>query len=98
MRRAIFLDDGGVLNDNARRGPQWQRLVGEFFAPRLGGEPECLGAQRTATSFGPLLDRLTLSARSRPRPSVLPLTWREYEYDWLALMCRRRGRRGAAAG
>jgi HAD superfamily hydrolase (TIGR01509 family) len=35
----LFLDDGGVLNDNAVRAPQWQRLVGEFFAPRLGGEP-----------------------------------------------------------
>ena len=33
----IFLDDGGVLNDNDRRAPQWQRLVGEFFVPRLGG-------------------------------------------------------------
>ena len=40
MRRpAIFLDDGGVMNDNALRGPQWQRLCGEFFAPLLGGEP-----------------------------------------------------------
>ena len=33
----IFLDDGGVMNDNERRSPQWQRLVGEFFSPRLGG-------------------------------------------------------------
>ncbi len=35
----LFLDDGGVLNDNAARAPQWQRLVGEYFAPRLGGDP-----------------------------------------------------------
>jgi HAD superfamily hydrolase (TIGR01509 family) len=34
---ALFFDDGGVLNDNAARGPQWQRLVGEYLAPRLGG-------------------------------------------------------------
>jgi HAD superfamily hydrolase (TIGR01509 family) len=34
---ALFLDDGGVLNDNALRGPQWQRLMGEFFPPHLGG-------------------------------------------------------------
>jgi HAD superfamily hydrolase (TIGR01509 family) len=33
----IFLDDGGVMNDNERRSTQWQRLVGEFFSPRLGG-------------------------------------------------------------
>jgi HAD superfamily hydrolase (TIGR01509 family) len=35
--QALFLDDGGVLNDNALRGPQWHRLMGEFFPPRLGG-------------------------------------------------------------
>jgi len=42
MRRfsAILLDDGGVMNDNTIRGPEWQRLVGEFLAPRLGGAPE----------------------------------------------------------
>lgn len=36
----IFLDDGGVMNDNQLRGGQWQRLVASFFAPRLGGAPE----------------------------------------------------------
>jgi len=36
---AIFLDDGGVMNDNTLRGPQWQRLVGEYLSPRLGGNP-----------------------------------------------------------
>lgn len=35
----IFFDDGGVMNDNKKRGPQWQRLVGEFFSKRFGGEP-----------------------------------------------------------
>jgi len=38
--RVILLDDGGVLNDNAVRGPQWQRLVARYFAPRLGGSAE----------------------------------------------------------
>ena len=33
----LFLDDSGVLNDHAPRPKQWERLVGEFFAPRLGG-------------------------------------------------------------
>jgi len=40
----IFLDDGGVMNDNARRGPEWERFVGRFFAPRLGGDPAAWGA------------------------------------------------------
>lgn len=37
MQRVLFLDDGGVMNDNRRRGPQWQRHVADFLAPRLGG-------------------------------------------------------------
>lgn len=36
-RPVILLDDGGVMNDNRIRGEQWPPLVGEFFAPRLGG-------------------------------------------------------------
>ena len=39
----IFLDDGGVMNDNGRRAPQWERLVGEFLAPELGGDPAAWG-------------------------------------------------------
>jgi HAD superfamily hydrolase (TIGR01509 family) len=37
MRPVILLDDGGVMNNNLLRGEQWPHLVGEFFAPRLGG-------------------------------------------------------------
>jgi FMN phosphatase YigB (HAD superfamily) len=36
-RTTIFIDDGGVMNDNVPRGDEWRRLVGEFFAPVLGG-------------------------------------------------------------
>lgn len=36
----LFLDDGGVLNDNSLRGPEWLRLIGEFMPPRLGGTAE----------------------------------------------------------
>jgi HAD superfamily hydrolase (TIGR01509 family) len=41
---AVFLDDGGVMNDNTRRAAEWQRLVGEFLAPRLGGSADAWGA------------------------------------------------------
>ncbi len=40
----IFIDDGGVLNDNERRGAEWRRLIGEYLSPRLGGEPLAWGA------------------------------------------------------
>lgn len=36
--RAIFLDAAGVLLDTNLMPAQWQRLAGEFFAPRLGGD------------------------------------------------------------
>ncbi|MGH2586370.1 MAG: HAD-IA family hydrolase [Dehalococcoidia bacterium] len=39
----LFIDDGGVMNDNAVRGPQWQRLVGEFLTPILGGSSAAWG-------------------------------------------------------
>jgi HAD superfamily hydrolase (TIGR01509 family) len=44
----VFLDDGGVLNDNERRAAEWQRLVGEFLAPRLGGTPKAWGDANSA--------------------------------------------------
>lgn len=36
---AVFLDDGGVMNDNRLRGIQWQKMIGEYFSPKYGGEP-----------------------------------------------------------
>jgi hypothetical protein len=45
--RVVFLDDGGVLNDNERRAPEWRRLLGEFFAPRFGGTPLAWGEANT---------------------------------------------------
>lgn len=40
----IFLDDGGVMNDNTLRSAEWRRLVGEYLTPRLGGSAEAWGA------------------------------------------------------
>jgi HAD superfamily hydrolase (TIGR01509 family) len=36
-RLVILLDIGGVVSDPLRRKGEWQRLVGAWFAPRLGG-------------------------------------------------------------
>ena len=35
---AIFIDDGGVMNDNERRGQQWLRFLAEYLVPRFGGD------------------------------------------------------------
>jgi FMN phosphatase YigB (HAD superfamily) len=40
----VFLDNGGVITDNSRRGSQYRRLVGEFFVPRFGGTLEAWAA------------------------------------------------------
>ena len=56
-RLDVFLDDGGVLNDNRRRGPEWLRLIGEFMPARLGGEAQgWTDANRSV--FSPLWARL----------------------------------------
>lgn len=39
----LFLDAAGVLLDTRVMPAQWQRLVGEFLAPKLGGDPEAWG-------------------------------------------------------
>lgn len=43
MTTAVFLDAAGVLIDTSVMSAQWQRLVGDFFAPRLGGDPQAWG-------------------------------------------------------
>ena len=84
--RNIFLDDGGVLNDNNLRGPQWQRLVGEFIAPRLGREPR-EWAQANKDSFD------TVFSQYLPRWEKGPLHtfWNNYHFDWLRVMCEHVG-------
>jgi HAD superfamily hydrolase (TIGR01509 family) len=43
MTKSVFFDAAGVLLDTSVMTPQWQRLIGEFLAPRLGGEPSAWG-------------------------------------------------------
>ncbi len=80
---AIFLDDGGVLNDNSLRGPQWRRLIREFFAPRLGGTPG-----RWAEANLVVFDRIFNETLGSPgfRPPDYRLWWREYQLHWLREM------------
>jgi len=43
MTKCIFFDAAGVLLDTSAMQTQWQRLIGEFLAPRLGGAPSAWG-------------------------------------------------------
>jgi beta-phosphoglucomutase-like phosphatase (HAD superfamily) len=80
---AVFIDDGGVLSDNARRAPEWQRLVGEVLSPRLGGAPEAW-ASANRRLVPPLWRELfgePLSGRSYHE------RYETYLLRWLWVMC-----------
>lgn len=91
QRFTLFLDDGGVMNDNRVRGPQWRHLLGEFFPPLLGGTPgEWAEANRALTEG--------LWAPGGPWPAYSGDLWRRggstyagfnraYQIDWLWGMC-----------
>lgn len=85
----LFLDDGGVMNDNTRRGEQWRRLVGEYFAPRLGGSAAAWAAANGAWT-DELFDPPNWSARLAASTSYEHFDY-HYQLDWLAGMCRRVG-------
>lgn len=38
--RHLFIDNGGVITDNSKLGPEYLRLLPEFLVPRLGGTAE----------------------------------------------------------
>jgi hypothetical protein len=80
-RPIIFLDDGGVMNDNNVRALQWQRLVGEYFVPLLGGSPEAWSrANRVVTDrlFEPDAWRRRVQAAADYRSFD-----RDYQVEWL---------------
>lgn len=86
--RVVFLDDGGVLNDNARRAPEWRRLLGEYFTPRLGGTPEAWAAANMIVIEDIWRDWQRLQAR---HDDIGPDWWPAQDARWLSGMCERVG-------
>lgn len=85
-RLTLFIDDGGVLSDNRVRGPQWQRLVGEFFAPVLGGSKEAW-AEANREVITAILEPTAWRERLQAAPDFESFD-RQYLIDWLAMMCK----------
>ena len=87
--RVVFIDDGGVLNDNERRPPEWRRLLGEYLPPRLGGSPEAWARANTAAaerSWSRYVDRV----RSGDFRGIED--WRRQDLGrWLVDMCEQVG-------
>ena len=81
----IFLDDGGVMNDNLQRGMQWPPLVAEFFVPRLGGTADAW-AEANRIVITRTLELEAWSARLRAAANYIDFD-RTYQYDWLHAMC-----------
>ena len=88
----IFLDDGGVLNDNERRAAEWRRLVGEYLAPRLGGDPAAWGEANQIVFDAPWQRFEAWSeAHARDDHYVDFFTSRDERIRWLADMCQQVG-------
>ncbi len=85
----IFLDDGGVMNDNRLRGSQWQRMVAEFFVPILGGTPTAWAKANRIVLDG-ILAPAAWQARLRADPDYPGFDHR-YQVDWLHRMCHHVG-------
>lgn len=72
------------MNNNRLRGPQWQRLVGEFFAPILGGRQVAWAAANHAVVTA-MLEPTSWSARLHEARSYAAFE-RRYRLDWLGSM------------
>lgn len=81
--QAVFLDDGGVLNNNELRAPQWQELIAQYFAPRYGGNHHAWKkANRIAFE-----DLLKSWQQAKQKPEIDFLTfWQKESELWIATM------------
>jgi phosphoglycolate phosphatase-like HAD superfamily hydrolase len=83
-RYELFLDDGGVLNDNRLRRPEWHRLIAEFMPQRLGGTGDEWVRANLAVMTGHWLDLL-------PAELSTFVTFRDfhsaYALSWMRKMC-----------
>jgi phosphoglycolate phosphatase-like HAD superfamily hydrolase len=82
----VFIDDGGVLNDNNARAPQWRRLLGEYFSPRLGGTPEAW-AEANVGAFHRSWERFTARLAEAGTSGGVDRWTREERGRWLIDMC-----------
>jgi HAD superfamily hydrolase (TIGR01509 family) len=89
-RPVIFLDDGGVMNDNSLRGPQWERMVGEFFTPLFGGTPQAWAEANRHMMHSMFLVPGAWDARMLAAPDYATFD-RQYQLDWINTMFERVG-------
>jgi len=86
VRPVLFLDDGGVLNDNSVRGEQWRWMVADYFVPILGGSREAW-AEANWTIINEMLYPEAWEARMKAAPDYATFDY-DYQRDWMYAMCR----------
>lgn len=82
----LFIDDGGVMNDNSLRGPQWQYHVSQFFVPLLGGSYEAWG-RANRLLMESILEPENWRRRTQAAPDFISFD-RAYQRDWVIGMCQ----------
>lgn len=88
--RVVFIDDGGVLNDNDARAPQWRRLLGQFLTPRLGGTPDAWAAANVG-AFERSWARYVAHVEGAGDARGIEKWSREERARWLIDMCEQVG-------
>jgi HAD superfamily hydrolase (TIGR01509 family) len=86
----LFIDNGGVLTDNAQRSVHYRRLVGAYFAPRYGGarvDWEGANANSASPAWQRFVARLSDWDDSK---DVVRAMW-QYHADWLRLLFAAKG-------
>jgi HAD superfamily hydrolase (TIGR01509 family) len=86
-RPVIFLDDGGVMNDNRVRAGQWQRIVGDYLAPILGGEAQAWADANRTVMGGMFASEAAWEERLSAAPDYATFDY-QYHLDWLHGMCK----------
>lgn len=74
------------MSDNDRRAPEWRRLLGAWFTPRLGGTPEAWAAANRIV-FARQLDRWNAFLAGVDDTADVPDWWRRDNRRWLTEMC-----------
>jgi FMN phosphatase YigB (HAD superfamily) len=82
----VFLDNGGVMNNNALRGPQWQREIANFFVPLLGGTHEAWREANRTVADG-IFEAENWQKRLQAATDFASFD-RAYQRDWLVGMCQ----------
>ncbi|MHA1994895.1 MAG: HAD family hydrolase [Candidatus Hodarchaeales archaeon] len=84
MVKVIFLDDGGVMNDNTSREPQWRELIAQFFVPRYGGTNN-IWKSANNYAFNRLMDDYNFTIKNTPLIEYNTF-WKKTVSQWITDM------------